>query len=177
MEKKLHKSSTDKAIAGVCGGIAEYFGIDSVIIRLVFVLLALGVGSGVLIYVVCAIVMPDERKAAERAAYTYSENGSYTSAGSGEYNSYTSAASGENGSGFYQDRAANNDYSNYTYYNDTNNNPKPQKRVSTHQGVGIVLIVIAAFILVRYFVPKIPDPIMAAGFLLLIGLYLVLRKK
>ena len=155
MEKKLHKSSTDKAIAGVCGGIAEYFGIDSVIIRLIFVLLALGVGSGVLIYVVCAIVMPDERKAAERAAYTYSENGN----------------------GFYQDRAANNDYSNYTYYNETNDNPKPQKRVSTHQGVGIVLIVIAAFILIRYFVPKIPDPIMAAGFLLLIGLYLIFRKK
>ena len=50
MEKKLYKSSTDKKILGVCGGIAEYFEVDSTIIRIVAVLLALSGGMGFLTY-------------------------------------------------------------------------------------------------------------------------------
>lgn len=60
MEKKLFKSNTDKKLCGVCGGIAEYFGIDSTIIRLILVLAVLFVGSGVLAYIVAALVMPDK---------------------------------------------------------------------------------------------------------------------
>lgn len=60
MEKKLYRSRTDKKIAGVCGGIGQYFGIDSTVIRLVFVLFCLAGGSGLLVYIIAAIVMPDE---------------------------------------------------------------------------------------------------------------------
>lgn len=49
MSKKLYKSKIDRKIFGVCGGIAEYFRVDSTIIRLIFVVLALGAMSGVLI--------------------------------------------------------------------------------------------------------------------------------
>ena len=56
---RLHKSVKDKKVAGVCGGIAEYLNTDPTIIRLVFALLALGWGSGVLAYIVCALVLPD----------------------------------------------------------------------------------------------------------------------
>ncbi len=59
--KKLYRSNTDKMIAGVCGGLAQYFGVDSTLIRLIFALLVfLGVGSGVLLYIILAIVVPLE---------------------------------------------------------------------------------------------------------------------
>ena len=57
-QKKLYKSSTDKAIFGVCGGFAEYFGIDSLIVRLVLVLFTLAYGAGLFFYIVAAILMP-----------------------------------------------------------------------------------------------------------------------
>ena len=57
--KKLHKSQTDRKIAGVCGGIAEYFGVDSTVVRLVFALCVIGFGSGLLAYIACAIIMPE----------------------------------------------------------------------------------------------------------------------
>ena len=56
--KRLYKSSTDKAIFGVCGGFAEYFGIDSRIIRLVLVLFTLAFGAGLLFYLIAALIMP-----------------------------------------------------------------------------------------------------------------------
>ena len=46
MEKKLYRSRTDKKLAGVCGGVAKFFGIDSTIIRLIWVLAVLFAGSG-----------------------------------------------------------------------------------------------------------------------------------
>lgn len=58
MAKKLYKSSTDKKISGVCGGIAEYFDIDPTLVRVIAVLLILGWGSGLILYIVLALVMP-----------------------------------------------------------------------------------------------------------------------
>ena len=58
-ENKLYKSSTDKKLAGVCGGIAEYFNIDSTLVRLGWVLFSLLGGSGLLAYIIAAIIMPD----------------------------------------------------------------------------------------------------------------------
>ena len=57
--KKLYKSSTDKKIAGVCGGIAEYFNIDSTLVRLGWVVFCALGGSGLLAYIITALVMPD----------------------------------------------------------------------------------------------------------------------
>ena len=58
MEKKLYKSR-DKKVCGVCGGIAEYFDIDPTIVRLLWVAFILGGGSGILAYIIAAIVMDD----------------------------------------------------------------------------------------------------------------------
>ncbi len=58
--KKLHKSATQRMIAGVCGGIAEYFNIDPTIVRLVTVILSLCFGGGVLAYIIAALIMPKE---------------------------------------------------------------------------------------------------------------------
>ena len=58
--KKLYKSATDKKIAGVCGGIAEYFNVDATLIRLAWVLFSLLGGSGLLAYIIAARIMPEQ---------------------------------------------------------------------------------------------------------------------
>ena len=57
----LRRSRDDRVIAGVCGGLGRYFGIDPVILRLVFVVLLLAGGSGILLYGVGWIAIPEER--------------------------------------------------------------------------------------------------------------------
>jgi phage shock protein C len=56
--RKLYRSTTDTVIAGVCGGLAEYFDIDPTIMRLIFVVLALAAGPGLLLYIIMCIVVP-----------------------------------------------------------------------------------------------------------------------
>ena len=58
MEKKLYKSNQNKMIDGVCCGIAEYFGIDPTVVRLIWALFSLMGGSGILAYIIAAIIIP-----------------------------------------------------------------------------------------------------------------------
>lgn len=58
MEKKLYKVREGKMLDGVCGGIAEYFNIDPAIIRLAWIPFCAAGGSGILAYMICAIVIP-----------------------------------------------------------------------------------------------------------------------
>lgn len=57
MSKKL-KLSTDKKIAGVCGGVAEYLNVDATLVRIIWLLLVLCFGVGALAYIICWILMP-----------------------------------------------------------------------------------------------------------------------
>ena len=57
--KTLHKSSSQKVIAGVCGGFAEYFNVDPTLVRLGFLLFVLAAGSGLLLYIIAALIMPE----------------------------------------------------------------------------------------------------------------------
>ncbi|MCF8303145.1 MAG: PspC domain-containing protein [Bacteroidales bacterium] len=59
-EKRLYRSVVDRVIGGVCAGIGDYLNIDPVIIRIIFVLLAIFGGGGVIIYIVLWIVLPEE---------------------------------------------------------------------------------------------------------------------
>ena len=56
--KKLYRSDENKMLAGVCGGIAEYFGVDPTLIRLAWVVFSLLGGSGLLAYILAAIIIP-----------------------------------------------------------------------------------------------------------------------
>lgn len=58
--KKLYRSETDRQVAGVCAGIAEYFGVDVSLVRLGFVLGTVLGGPGVMLYVVLWVVLPEE---------------------------------------------------------------------------------------------------------------------
>jgi len=61
MDKKLYKSNNDKVLLGVCGGLAEYFGLNSVLIRIIWLLAICLFGTGLLAYIICAIVMPKQQ--------------------------------------------------------------------------------------------------------------------
>ena len=60
MNRRLYKSATNKMICGVCGGIGEYFGIDPTLVRLAWALFCVLGGSGILVYIVAAIVIPPD---------------------------------------------------------------------------------------------------------------------
>ncbi len=68
--KKLYKSRTDKKLGGVCGGLAEYFEIDSSLVRLGWVLLTLAGGSGILAYIIAAVVLSYPPEDAPQPTYT-----------------------------------------------------------------------------------------------------------
>ena len=55
---RLYRSTENKMIAGVCGGLAEFFGLDPTLVRLVFVVLALLGGHGLLVYLILWIIVP-----------------------------------------------------------------------------------------------------------------------
>lgn len=58
MEKKLYRSAVDKKLAGVCGGLAEYFGVDATIVRIAWIVFMFMGGAGILLYLIMMLVMP-----------------------------------------------------------------------------------------------------------------------
>ena len=60
MKKRLYRSKKDKMLAGVCGGLAEYFDVDPSLVRLATVLLCLYAGTGLLVYIIAAIIIPED---------------------------------------------------------------------------------------------------------------------
>jgi len=59
-QKKLMRSKTDKKLFGVCGGMAKYFDLDPTILRIIWLVLILCAGTGLILYLVCALLMPEE---------------------------------------------------------------------------------------------------------------------
>ncbi|MDE1547725.1 PspC domain-containing protein [Jeotgalibaca caeni] len=73
--KRLTKSAKDRQVSGVLGGIAEYFGIDSTIVRVIFLIFAFaGVGSPVFLYILLAILLPEP----SREDHNYSDSTTYS---------------------------------------------------------------------------------------------------
>jgi phage shock protein C len=60
--RKLYRSRSQRMIAGVCGGLADYFNIDATLIRVLFLLLAVFGGTGLVIYIVMWVIVPDISK-------------------------------------------------------------------------------------------------------------------
>lgn len=60
LKKKLYRSRANRIIAGVCGGLGEYFEVDPILIRVIFLLLCLMHGAGIFFYVFCVIIIPRE---------------------------------------------------------------------------------------------------------------------
>ncbi|RQD70318.1 MAG: PspC domain-containing protein [Tindallia sp. MSAO_Bac2] len=74
MEKRFYRSREDKKLAGVCGGVAEYFEVDPTLVRLIWVVFTFAGGAGVLAYIIAAIIMPEKPLNASKAS---SNRGTY----------------------------------------------------------------------------------------------------
>jgi phage shock protein C len=72
VNRKLFRSRSDKMLGGVCGGLANYAGIDPIIVRLFFVIFTLAGGAGVLIYFILWILLPQEGENSEWNEKNYS---------------------------------------------------------------------------------------------------------
>jgi phage shock protein C len=167
MNKRLYKSNRDRILFGVCGGVAEYFDVDAMIIRLLMLVFAL-TGAGVLFYIFAAIIMREENapRTSYRQAYTpggvsYSADGAETH--SGEFSEDAAAGSGEEPS----------------YAAD----PKhPQTSAGKGSGIviaGLILIIIGVFYLINRFIPIfywVDIKAIFAVLLVLIGIYFVAKR-
>ncbi len=60
MDRKLYKSKSNRVLGGVCGGIGEYFGVDPTWVRLAWVIFSMMGGSGLLAYIIAALIVPEE---------------------------------------------------------------------------------------------------------------------
>ena len=63
--KKLYRSLADKKLCGVCGGLGEYFEVDPTLIRLLWVIFTFMGGAGLLAYIICAIIVPQQNQLPE----------------------------------------------------------------------------------------------------------------
>jgi len=135
MEKKLYKSSTDKVLAGVCGGIAEYFAVDTVVVRLAWVVFTLMGGAGLLAYIIAAIIMPEDP--GYRVSGSNDEPTGYKEPGTERKNS----------SG------------------------------NTSIALGVILLLLGAFVLAKDFIPWIPKDVILAALLIGLGVFFLVRKK
>ncbi|HOT32275.1 MAG TPA: PspC domain-containing protein [Petrotogaceae bacterium] len=82
MSKRLYKSRTEKVIDGVCGGIADYFGIDPTLVRLLWIASIFAGGAGIILYIIAMIIIPTE-------PYQQSQNSQAQSGSSYNYNPQT----------------------------------------------------------------------------------------
>ena len=157
MNKRLYKSSSDRVLFGVCGGIADYFDVDPVIISLLTVLFAF-TGTGILFYIAAALIMNDAPGYAGGARHYQNAN---------EY------PPGPDYSETYTPDSTGADYS----QREKQPTPPPRRK----NGVlvfGLVLMVIGLFILAGVLFPflfRISYKAVCAVLLIGLGLYFVLR--
>ena len=148
MNKKLNRSVKDKVIGGVAGGIAEYFEIDPVIVRVLFVVSLFFHGAGIIAYIVLWIAVPEAPSVFETA----------TSAGV----SGTSAS----------DPSSKLDNPAEAYFKSLD-----EKKMKRNRNVGIVLIVLGSIFLADNFIPRIHFADFWPIVLIALGVSLLLNSK
>jgi phage shock protein C len=72
--KKLYRSETNKVLAGVCGGLAEYFDIDPTLVRVAFIVFTVLTGGGIIIYPLMWLLIPSESDASGSSEKTMNKN-------------------------------------------------------------------------------------------------------
>jgi phage shock protein C len=65
--KRVYRSKSERMLAGVCGGLGEYFNIDPTLVRILFIIFALIVGGGILLYLILWLLIPEEPELVETA--------------------------------------------------------------------------------------------------------------
>lgn len=155
MIKKLCRSRNDKVIAGVCGGIAEYFSIDPTIVRLVWGATFFLGGTGFVAYIVAAIIMPKEE---------------FNNYGDFHYNSRNDEFDYPNESAFDKDFSKKS-------YNAEFDASSYRRGKSDKKVFGVILIVLGTFFLAREFLDWIDEKFMIPFLLIAVGLVFILGSR
>ncbi len=72
--KRLFRSSNNRVFAGICGGLGEFFDIDATLIRLIFILITVFGGGGILVYIILWLIIPEKNKGYEISDQSIKEN-------------------------------------------------------------------------------------------------------
>ena len=170
MTRKLYRSSNDRAVLGICGGIGEYLDIDPIIIRLIVVILTLLGFSGLLFYIVAIFVIP------ESPEYRAMKDGNYQQTqASYEYTYSSGEENAQTGEGTAQPH--------YDYEVGPDGNVREVQNVRRKSGgsgaliLGLALIAFGAFILMEMFLPWIDTRLVLAIALIIIGIAVILKKR
>ena len=148
-QKNLYRSKSDSVIAGVCGGLGEYFNTDPIIFRILFVLAVLFAGGGFLVYIILWIAVPEEKKTTFN---TYKTNDMET------------------------ENTKNENFDNETIYNRDEKVPRPQKNSEGNIWGGLILITIGIIFLIDRFVPNIDFGDLWPVILIAIGAILIMKS-
>lgn len=160
-ENRLYRIVNGKVIGGVAGGLAEYFGIDPTIMRIIFILLTLIGGGGILIYLILWIVVPEK--------YTlYPPFGNYSGTGSSTAYGNTTGV-GETYEGYAPGVPGNPVTPTYV------NPESPKSKIDGSLIAGLVLILIGSFFLFERFVPRLDFGDFWPLLLVLIGGLMIVR--
>ncbi len=187
MEKRLYKSSTNKILAGVCGGIGEYFDVDPVLVRVVWVISAFFGGAGILAYIIAAIVIPsrEDRYGGRTYESTYrpaassqskSQHGGTASAGT----SPQEAQDGQEGSPEGQEASYDSREGMPAGGQETDSEIRYSRSGSDTNGRmlgGIILVVLGGIFLMRELMPWIDGGLIVAACFIAMGIYFLVRKN
>lgn len=162
-ERKLYRSVHGKVIGGVAGGLAEFFGMDPTIMRLVFVLLFVFGGSGLLIYIILWIVIPEKPM-----LLNYSSGNQPPNPAQGFTPSGDDTGRGETYEGFYQGKQQ-------SYAGEVRQETGGKKLSKMDGGLigGLILILIGTLFLIERFIPRISFGDLWPILLIAIGLTLI----
>lgn len=161
-QTRLYRTVQGRVIGGVAGGLADFFGIDPTIVRLIFVLLVIFGGSGVLIYVILWIILPERNIYNTFNQFTTPPPSSTPGDASGI---------GETYDGFNQGKS----YYAETESKTTTADVQQRKKVEGSLIGGVILIVIGSLFLIEKFIPRInfgdlwPIVLIAIGLILIFG--------
>lgn len=155
-ENRLYRVVNGKVIGGVAGGLAEYFGMDPTIIRIIFILLTLMGGGGVLIYLILWIVVPEKYNVYPPYTAPYTRPDSFTSSGSGIGETYEGYMEGTIPPPVVDTKGSG-------------------KKFDGSLIAGLVMILIGSFFLFERFIPNIDFEDFWPLLLVLIGVIMIFR--
>ncbi|MFP4111469.1 MAG: PspC domain-containing protein [Candidatus Woesearchaeota archaeon] len=170
-QKKLYRSRKDKMIAGVCGGLADYFDIDSVWVRLIFVVLLFMEGFGVLIYIIAWAIVPENPNQA-KTKNTFAEDA-------------IGKVKSENKKNKKDNNNPKKDIKQARVEKKAEKTSEPEKSTKTdHKNhskttgliFGIVLIFVGVFYLMKRYIAWLDFGFVWPSLLIILGLYLLFKK-
>ncbi|MEI8216745.1 MAG: PspC domain-containing protein [Eubacteriales bacterium] len=174
MEKRLYKSSTDKMISGVCGGIAEYLDVDPVLIRVVAVISIFFGGAGIIAYIVAAIIMPTREEAFRKNSNEPVYDRKYSQESS---TANREESSKESTSETTQSPGSTESQKKWDDGNDGKTDRSQKSNRDFRILFGLCLIGLGTFFVLRQFIYWLNFSFVIALVFIIMGLYLILKRN